>query len=243
MALHCRMKIYLAAHGHPEEPHSAKTKRTFLRGHMFEKALFDGFDEENPALWNELDTIQDYSRGIVLNPKEWTVSHRQGEMTYAGFQGHSDALLTHKVDGTVLLPDSKAVGCLSYKMTLTKDLLENPFSRGYVGQLHAYRRGYIDQGQKIDGMLLIYYNVCSSEIMFRVVDYEPELDVEIAERLSWAKSPAEPTPDYEWSTGSPIPLACGYCSFRQSCAAVRGVTLEQSFSKGKPVWAPARRVA
>src|SRR5450631_2735795 len=102
-----------------------------------------------------------------MDPSEWIVSDRQTEIEAYGFRGHCDALLTHKDNGSVLLPDSKAVGCTSYKMSLTSDLNNSPFAREYVGQLHAYRKGFLAKGQRIDGMLLIYYNVCSSEIMFR----------------------------------------------------------------------------
>lgn len=234
------MEIFLNSHGYKPEPFTAKTHRTFLRGHMFEKALWDGYDEENPAIWPTLGKIKDYDRGIEMDTSEWIVSGRQDEVEVSGIRGHLDAVLTHKTDGRVLVPDSKAVGCTSYRMTLTGDLLKNHFSRQYVCQLHGYRKGRLLQGKRVDGMLLVYYNVCSSEIMFRVVDYSPTIDEEIPERLSWVTSGSEPTPEHEWVTGQPVPTACGYCNQKANCAALRGVNLVMGFSKkGAPEWKAA----
>jgi hypothetical protein len=205
---------------------------------MFEKALFDGFSEEFGPTWPELGVIKDFSRGIELNTPEWTISHRQAEMELHGLKGHADALVTN-AENSVGLVDSKAVGCLSYKRSLTNDLGSDIFAREYVGQLHAYRKGFIAGGQKIDWMALVYLNTCTNEVMFRLIDHSPAIDEEIAERLSWVNSPSEPTPDHQWPNGE-LPLRCGYCSQKLNCAALRGLSVTVGFSaKGKPVWRAA----
>jgi hypothetical protein len=236
-SLHCRMELWLNANGYIPEIHTAKTERTFLRGHLFEKALFDGFDD-HPPVWPTLGTIRDYATGTSLETSEWIISDRQTEVELHGFKGHCDALLTHK-DERVLLPDCKAVGCLSYKRSLTNDLTADVFAREYVGQLHGYRRGFLEAKRRIDGMILVYYNVCTSEVMFRTIKHDEAIDEEIRERLAVARQPSEPTPDHEWFSGAEIPLRCSYCSQKWNCATVRGMSLEAGISKGRPVWTAA----
>lgn len=246
MALKCRAHIWLAAHGHEQEPVTPTSQRVFDMGHLIEAAMFDGItlgeDKIGPWFYT-LGEIRDPIRGVSLNPEEWEITDRQTEVEYAGFKGHVDGLLRHKQDKTVILPDVKSASGFSFDRALKEDLTENPFSRYYVGQLHAYRRGLIDKGIEVTAMILLYLNKEQGKVMFRHVDHQPEIDQEIAERLAWAKSTAEPTPDYEWKSGAKLPLACSYCSFKTSCATLRGMTLEQAYEKNKPIWVPAAKVA
>ena len=244
MALKCRSFIWLNGHGYAQEEPTQTAGRTFGIGHLAEAAMFDGIkiDEDHTVgpWWETLEEITDNSHGVKIKPSEWDVIDRQREVEVDGFKGHIDGLLKHKIDGTVLLVDMKTTGGFGYDRNLKGDLNESPFSRGYVGQLHAYRLGLLAQGQRVDGMLLLYFNKEQSKVMFRYIDYDPAIDAEIHERLSWANATAEPTPDYEWTRGQPVGLACSYCSQRPNCAIVRGMGLALEFNKkGSPVWRAA----
>lgn len=250
MSLHCRAKLWLAGHGYAGEKPTSQAQRTFDVGHMAERAMFDGYpagyvcDEAVGPWWFAESQIRDNSSGVVLTPSEWEVTDRQREVELAGYKGHIDALLRHKTDGTVLLPDMKTASSFGYDKSLTGDMLENPFSRQYVGQLHAYRLGLLAQGQKVDGMLLLYYSKENSRLSFRYLPHMPEIDEEIHERLSWARAEAEPTPDYEWSEGRELPLVCSYCDHKTNCAALRGLGIQMGFKKGRngtlnPSWTVA----
>lgn len=245
MALGCRMRLWLSGHGYENEPVTPTAQRTFDIGHLAEAAMFDGITvgtETHGPWWPSLGEIRDNDRGVTLNPLEWDVIDRQREVSLGGYNGHIDGLLKHKTDGTIILPDMKTASSFGYEKSLKGDLSDpsSPFSRGYVGQLHAYRLGLIADGVDVSAMILLYFSKEQSKVSFRHIDHNPEIDAEILERLSWAKSPMEPTPDYEWKAREPVPLACGYCSQRTNCASIRGFSLEMEFSKrGAPVWRAA----
>ncbi len=247
MAGHCRMALYLDSHGYQKEEPTPQAYRTFGFGHLAEKAMFDGFPagsvtEEAIGPWFFQEAqLRDNASGITMNPSEWTVTDRQREVELHGYKGHIDALLRHKGDGVVLLPDMKTASSFGYDKSLTSDLLDNPFSRQYVFQLHAYRAGLLAQGETIHGMILLYLNKEQSRLSFRNITHQPWIDEEIAERLSWAKANAEPTPDWPWTPREALPLLCSYCNQRTNCAAIRGMSLTQEFNKrnGNPIWKAA----
>lgn len=241
MALHCKMEIWLSANAYPKEEPTSQAKRTFDFGHFVEAAtlgrltLAEGI-ETGPWFYDEKE-ILDHATGRKLTPENWEIQNRQLEVEFQGVRGHVDAFLQNRKEALLLLPDVKSTAGHGYDRALKGDLMASPFSREYVGQLHAYRAGAEKAGHKIDDMGLLYVNKEQSHMMFRFVEYRPEIVEEAIERLSWAKSIAEPEPDWKWSKGEEIQLRCGYCAFKYSCASVRGVELSLAFDKkGKPKW-------
>jgi hypothetical protein len=116
--------------------------------------------------------------------------------------------------------------------------MANPFSRENVFQVATYvaasRRKW--PSLNIDGGILLLYNRENSRVAFRRVPDDPAIVEEGKERLSWADSPIEPVPDWEWVKGQRIPLRCGYCSLRAGCAEVRGSLLELVKERDGPAW-------
>lgn len=242
MAGHCRMEIWLRAIGSEELPVLPNVQRTFDIGHLVERAMFDGFagalvgnEPDIPPWWPQIEEVVDYEKGTSIVPAYWDLvpGSRQKEVELDGFVGHIDALVSNG-KGPIGLLDCKTAPSLTWDRNLKGDLLANPFSREYVLQLHWYRAAL--GVPAVDWMALLYVNKENSKVMMRVVDYDPDLEAEAKERLSWAKSGAEPTPDWVWDKAKPIPLRCGYCSFKDSCAEMRGVELDLRPEKGTPKW-------
>lgn len=252
MALHCRQEIWLSAHGYAKEDAQPGANRTFDLGHMVEAAMFqsakfisvddDGnleeriigpwWDKNNPGYVGE---IRDNKTGKTIQADMSQLSGFQRVVSFMGYKGHIDCLL--KLDTGTYVADCKTTQGFGYDRALTNDLLTDVFAREYVGQLHFYMAGLRAEGEDITGAVLIYFNKEQSKVMARFVDYDESIVTELKERLSWAKNEAEPVPDWEWIKGTAIPLRCGYCSFRQSCAQVRGLNLTQQFDKkNKPQW-------
>lgn len=249
MALKCRMHIYLAAHGYPEEPTQPGAQRTFDLGHIIEAAMFrpvplvsvddDGGITEQIVgpWWKDLGEVRDPVTGKSFTASMDQLSGFQRVVSFAGYKGHVDALA--KLDTGLYVPDVKSTQGFGFDRHLKSVLLEDVFAREYVGQLHFYMAGLREEGEDIAGAFLLFYNKENSQVMARFVDYDPLVVEEILERLSWAKNDAEPEPDHVWTRGEKLPLRCTYCSFREACAGVRGLALSQSFVKGKPVWVAA----
>jgi len=239
-ALHCRMEIWLNAHGFKPESVQPGTQRTFDVGNMVEAAFFDGDMTEDGRPWfYGQPEILDPVGGWKLVTSEFKLEghHRQREVSLWGLKGHLDNLLVRKKDGFTILPDMKTASGFSYDRAAKGDLSENVFSREYLGQLHVYRRALEEEGQRVDLMCLIYFNKEQSQLMVRFVKYEDAIVKEAEERLAWRLSEAAPPPDWEWKAGDLLPLRCGYCSQKANCALQRAMSLDMTFKKtGAPMW-------
>lgn len=244
MAGHCRMEIWLAAHGYPKEAALPGTQRTFDKGHVDEILMFDGIYCHDPESgttdmrgpwWKTLGVIVDYSTGEQLNTEILSVQNRQDEVELFGLKGHIDGIIGPE---PMLVVDCKSMPGLTFKKNLSGNLMENPFSRENVFQVRMYVEavGLKYPGIKVDGGILLLYNRENSRVAFRRIPNDPAILEEGKERLAWADSPAEPVPDWEWVTGMPIPLRCSYCAFRAPCAETRGKLLELQTTRDGPKW-------
>lgn len=240
---HCRMKLWLGHHGHPEEPVQPGARRTFDLGTIIEAAMFRGVEvdlgggqkETLGPWWKDLGEVRDYATGKTFTANMDQVSDFQRTVKFHGLEGHIDALL--KIESGLYVVDTKTTQGFGYDRHLTGNLEEDAFAKEYIGQLHFYAAGLREEGLDIVGGVLVFFNKEQSNVMARFVDYNPSIVEEIKERLAAAQADAEPEPDYAWEKGKPVSLRCRYCSFRESCAKVRGVSLVQSFDKkGKPQW-------
>ena len=260
MAGHCRLEIWLAAHGYEKEPVQPGAQRTFDLGHIIEAAMFRGVDvptgnikpvldgvdgtetgwntEETQRVgpwWPNLGEVKDHATGQSFDAADATVTGYQREVAFAGYAGHIDGILAIPSGRYVL--DCKSTQGFGYDRNLASSLLQDPFASEYVKQLHFYIQGLKDEGEAIEGGVLVYFNKENSQVCARFVPYDPAIVEEIRERLSWAKNEAEPEPDWKWEKGSEVPLRCRYCSLKQSCSGVRGIPIELGFTKkGKPTW-------
>lgn len=236
-ALHCRMEIWLNSQGQTPEPHKPGTLRTFDVGNMVEAAFFDGTGTGAGRPWFfDAEEIKDPAGGYSIKTDLWTIEGRQREVTLFGYKGHVDALLVNVNGSGTILVDLKTSSGFGYDRAMTGNLMDSPFSREYVGQLHAYRAGLELQKQAVDLMALIYFNKEQSKLMMRIIDHDKDITSEAIERLSWAQSKAAPKPDWEWKPGEKIPLRCGYCAQKLNCAKARGSTLRAFSKKNEPVW-------
>lgn len=245
MAGHCRTEIWCAAYGLKKEEPLPNVQRTFNLGHIIEQVMFgglaentmDGHLEPMPAWWPTIGEITDHSTGEVINTSEWEVRDRQAEVECEGFKGHIDGVAGH--EGRLVLVDVKTMPSFTWDRNLKDDLMGNPFSREYVFQLHFYMEGWnSSHPSPIKEGWLVNFNKENSKVAFRAVGYDPAIVAEMKERLSWARSPVAPVPEWTWERGKPIPLRCGYCGFREACANIRGTKLTLQAVKGRPTWTP-----
>lgn len=241
------MELWLLGHGYQGEPTLPGTQRTFDMGTLVEAAMLRGIELVVPnddggldavkigPWWETLGEVRDYStnKSFVAAPDQ--LSDFQRLVSFAGYKGHIDAILTLDTGRYVL--DTKSASGFSYDRAVTGDLNADTFAREYVGQVLGYREGLIAEGEEIAGGILLYFNKEQSKVCARFIDPNPEIVEEMRERLSWAKNAAEPEADWVWVKGMEVPLRCGYCSLRESCAQVRGLSLSQQFdNKNRPKW-------
>lgn len=245
MALHCRREIYLAAHGAVPEPTLPSAARTFDLGHIVEAAMLRGVEAHDGQKtaklgpwWPNLGEVKDYASGRSFIASSLSQLRQfQREVSFAGFKGHIDCLVD--LPEGVFVLDVKTTQGFGYDRHKTSVLLEDPFAREYVGQLHFYMAGLKAEGVKIAGGILLFYNKEQSNVMCRFVDYDPAIVAECEERLSWAdlKQTMHPKADWDWYIDEKLPLRCSYCNLREACAKSRGVSLKLNINtKGKPEW-------
>jgi hypothetical protein len=236
-ALHCRMEIWLNAHGYDKEPIEPGAQRTFDMGNMIEAAFFDGTGTESGIPWFYSAKTISEPNGTSIDTALWDIKHRQLEVELFGLKGHIDALLVNKNGSGTILVDTKSASGFSYDRAISGNLMESPFSREYVGQLHAYYAALEKMGMKPDLMALIYFNKEQSKLMLRFVPFDEPIMREMEDRLLWARNGSGPEPDWEWDKGKQIPLRCGYCAQKMNCAEVRGDKITLGFTKkSAPVW-------
>ena len=236
-ALHCRAEIWLNAHGYEKEPVQPGAQRTFDVGTTVEALMFEGVNASGIPVgpwWPTLPVLQDPINGFTVDPAEYEAEHRQKEIEWLGFKGHIDALLVKK--GNSVLVDMKTASGFSYDRAMKGDLLDSPFKREYVGQLHAYAVGLVSAGLTVHNMALIYFNKEQSQVGIRHVPFSQAILDEAEQKLLGSRADAPPTPDWAWEKGKAIPLRCGYCAQKVNCANMRGAELTLSTVKGKPVW-------
>jgi hypothetical protein len=249
MALHCRAELFLNAHGYKGEPILPGTQRTFDVGTIIEAVMLRGvllgdLEDENGIVivpwWKNLGEVKDAASGRSFTAADCKLSDFQREVTFAGVKGHLDALVD--IDGLTYVLDVKTTQNFGYKRHLTGDLLEDPFAREYVGQLHFYMAGLIAEGVPIAGGVLLFFNKEQSHVMCRFVDYDQSVVDEIEQRLKAANGKQFPTPDWVWREGEEIPLRSRYCSQKHNCAKMRGFVLELSVGgkNGSPTWRALR---
>lgn len=243
MCGHCRVEIWLLAHGGVREEVLPGTQRTFDLGFIVEAAMLRSItvDIGLPAAvevgpwFPHLGEVRDPATGKSFDTGESLVTDFQKEVSFAGYKGHIDGILRLST-GNYLL-DVKTTQGHGFKRHKTNNLMLDPFAREYVCQLHFYMQGLMDEGYEIHGGMLLFYNKENSQVMARFVDYDPVLVAEIKERLSWATKEGEPEPDWAWSRGSDIPMRCGYCGVKEACAELRGLSLGKRINKnGRPEW-------
>jgi hypothetical protein len=237
---HCRMELWLAAHGRDKEPIAPRGKRTLDVGTLAEAAMFDGLpgpypDEPIGPWWPDMDEITDYSRRVTIKIADTKIIDRQREVKIGPFVGHIDGVMQWQDRNYVI--DMKTTQGFGFKRHLTGDLMKDTFAREYCMQLQAYMGAVLNEGGNLAGGLLLFYNKENGKVMFRFVDKDPVLYAECVERLTQSGSPAEPFPDYEWTPGKKLPSRCSYCSFKTSCATQRGASLKTWVQKdGNQVW-------
>jgi hypothetical protein len=241
-------------HGYKGEPILPGTQRTFDVGTVVEALMLqgvaiagkqtkEGYTEEIVTIkpwWESLGEVKDAATGRSFTAADCKLSDFQREVTFAGIKGHLDAIVD--IDGLTYVLDVKTTQNFGYKRHLTGDLLEDPFAREYVGQLHFYMAGLIAEGIPIAGGILLFFNKEQSHVMCRFVDYDQSVVDEIEQRLKAAKGKEFPTPDWQWFEGEEVPLRCRYCNVRNHCAEKRGYVLELSIGgkNGSPTWRALR---
>lgn len=244
MAGHCRMELWLAGHEREPEPVDVRTQRIFDVGHLTESAVFDTvriWDPETQSAheigpwWPTLGELYDPSSGEMIDLTKTEANDRQREVEVAGLKGHIDAIT--RVGGEFFVVDTKTMGSMSWKYSQKKDYATDVFGKEYLSQQVMYMEGLrLGGGVAPKRAFLLCYNRDTLEFYVRFLDYDQAVVADGVERLSWAKSEQAPEPDHQWSRGQQIPLRCGYCNFKVSCADYRGEKLSLSTGKGAQKW-------
>ena len=249
---HCRMEIWLDAHGHEPEPFPEQARRTVEIGVAVETLMFNGltFVEDDGTKrtigrwWDSLGVLKDPISGNKLDPSDWILSDYQREVDVDGWKGHIDAIghwKTPLVNRAVLI-DCKTTQGYGYERVLKgQDLLKDPFMREYVYQMNFYMEGLRRAGVPVEEAILLFFNKEKSNCVYRTIAYSPDLVTEALERLSWANSGAEPVPDWDWPDKAVLPLRCRYCSQRVNCAGMRGMVLTEFHNREGTLMVKAER--
>lgn len=240
---HCRLEIWLSAHGFPEEEVTPTVRRKFEMGHLIEAAVFDSVtipggsadDGKIGPWWTSLGTVTDHQTGKTYDTTKVEIADRQDEVEVDGFLGHVDAIGGPE---PFRVMDSKSMPTYSFQRNIKDNLQSNPFTREQVVQQQMYLYGEQQKRPSLNPQeaMLVMVNRDDLAMAVRVIEYDPKLVEEGRERLSWARSEAEPKPDYAWIPGMDIPVRCSYCSFRDACSEVRGQAIVKRVEKYRPFW-------